>query len=146
MKKMVTIILMGIIIRGIPAVTAFAADDKTVVSQIPASEMKIEANSEHIGAGIAKAFDSNDNTFWDSAWSQGDKGLGEKPVYINIEFNAPKDLEKFVYRPRQDDNTDSMLLEYKIHPHHNLSLRLFLKSRIMIDKEFFYVKKLTGAG
>lgn len=30
----------------------------------------------------------------------------------------------------------------KILPHHNLSLRLFLKSRIMINREFFYVKSL----
>lgn len=113
-KKIVSIILVGTIITSMFAVPTFAANNQTVVSQIPASEMSFETNSEHIGAEIHKAFDSNDNTFWDSAWAEGDKGLGEKPIYINIEFNTPKDLEKFVYTPRQDDNPNGMILEYSL--------------------------------
>lgn len=103
-KRSVSIILMGTLITSMFSVPTFAADKQTVVSQIPTSEMSFATNSEHVGAGIDKAFDSNDETFWDSAWSEGDKGLGEKPIYINIEFKTPKDLEKFVYTPRQDDN------------------------------------------
>lgn len=113
-KKHTSIILMGTLITSMLSVPALAADRQTVVSLIPASEMRFEANSEHSGAEIDKAFDSNDNTFWDSAWSEGDKGLGEKPICINIEFNTPKDLEKFVYTPRQDDNPNGMILEYSL--------------------------------
>lgn len=113
-KRSVSIILMGTLINSMFSVPTFAADKQTVVSQILTSEMSFATNSEHVGAGIDKAFDSNDETFWDSAWSEGDKGLGEKPIYINIEFKTPKDLEKFVYTPRQDDNPNGMILEYSL--------------------------------
>lgn len=76
--------------------------------EVNVEEMTVLANSEHKGAEIAKAFDRDRNTFWDAAWETGDKGLNEKPIVVDVDFNTPKMLSKLVYTPRQDDNPNGM--------------------------------------
>lgn len=113
-NRQLSIFFMGALMCGLLSAPVFAAGGQASVSRIPASELSFEANSEHVAAEIDKAFDLDKNTFWDAAWSEGDKGLGEKPVRIHIKFNRPKDVEKFIYIPRQDDNPNGMILEYSL--------------------------------
>ena len=46
---------------------------------------------------------------------EGDKGLGETPIIINVQFSSPKDIKKFVYTPRQDDNPNGQILKYSMN-------------------------------
>lgn len=85
-----------------------------VLKVISSDQITCNANSEHSGAEISKAFDGNRGTFWDAAWETGDKGLNEKPIRVEVKFNTPKLIEKFVYTPRQDDNPNGMILEYSM--------------------------------
>ena len=82
---------------------------------ISGESLTYSTNSEHVGAELRKAFDGNRNTFWDSAWMEGDKGLGETPIIINVQFSSPKDIKKFVYTPRQDDNPNGQILKYSMN-------------------------------
>lgn len=114
-----------VIRKGLAAIIALSMLSSTVViannsseesyRQIASSEMQYETNSEHVGAEIYKAFDNNTSTFWDSAWEEGDKGLGETPIEIVVEFNEPQNVTKMEYTPRQDYNLNGMILKYNIN-------------------------------
>ncbi|MDT2681196.1 family 16 glycosylhydrolase [Enterococcus gallinarum] len=87
---------------------------ETIEKKINYELMMTSVNSEHSGTEIEKAFDNDINTYWDSAWYEGDKGLGETPIKIQIDFNSPKRLSKLEYLPRQDDNPNGMILKYEL--------------------------------
>lgn len=81
---------------------------------VDTASFTVSTNSEHLGADIAKAFDGRIDTYWDSAWYDGDKGLGLTPISIKINFDIPRQLTKFEYTPRQDDNPNGMILKYNL--------------------------------
>ena len=99
---------------GTPVLARENQKGDVVLKVITGEQITCNANSEHNGAEISKAFDGNRATFWDAAWQEGDKGLNEKPIKIEVEFDVPKCVEKFVYTPRQDDNPNGMILEYSM--------------------------------
>ncbi len=118
MKRLISVILTGVLVFSLPVLSVLqtnAAGEDGNISAISGESLTYSTNSEHVGAELRKAFDGNRNTFWDSAWMEGDKGLGETPIIINVQFSSPKDIKKFVYTPRQDDNPNGQILKYSMN-------------------------------
>lgn len=117
-RKLLSGIIAGSLVFSMPVINFMqvhaTTESTSELHAIPGEDISCNANSEHTGAEIEKAFDGDKNTFWDSAWWNGDKGLGVTPIIIDVEFDYPRDIEKFVYTPRQDGNPNGQILKYSM--------------------------------
>ncbi|WP_248621524.1 family 16 glycosylhydrolase [Enterococcus cecorum] len=107
----ISFVLLCLIVLNMINQVVYADVNENIVDP---TTFSVQTNSEHTGAEISKAFDNRLETYWDSAWYDGDKGLGTSPINIDINFDIPKRLTKFEYVPRQDDNPNGMILKYNL--------------------------------
>ncbi|MFA9493359.1 discoidin domain-containing protein [Streptococcus sp. E17BB] len=73
------------------------------------------ANAGAREGAVALAQDNNLGTIWHSNYNNGIGTPNTLPAHVEITLPTPRDLETFIYVPRQDGGQNGLIKDYKIY-------------------------------